>query len=65
MGHRIIKIEETLNRDKPLDEVIFLLIIARNMLKDGERIIPLSRLKIVNNMIKNIIYKLEDCKNDT
>jgi len=51
---REITVTETLNRDKVLDEAIFLAICGRNKIKDGDRITGNVRLEIA-------VYKLQRC----
>ena len=52
----IRKVEIELDRDKVIDEAIFLAICGRNMIKDGDKITSGLRLEMA-------VYKLQRCIN--
>lgn len=56
--NRNIKIVETLNRDKVLDEAIFLAICGRNKIKDGDRITSTVRLQMAVDKLQRCIARL-------
>lgn len=56
---RICEVYVELDRDKLLDKVILLTIHAKTMLKNGEKITPLSRLKLAKITVDKLITKLK------
>ena len=55
---RTVEVVETLDRNKVLDEAIFLAICAMNKLRDGDKITSIVRLEMARNGIQRTIDKL-------
>lgn len=55
---RTVDVQQTLNRDKVLDEAIFLAICALNKIRCGDRITSVVRLEMAVHGIQRTIDKL-------
>ena len=58
----IVKVELELDRNKTLDEGIFLAICGREILKGGDKITSPIRLELAIDKIKKVLKKLEETK---
>jgi hypothetical protein len=60
MRNNIKNINIELDRDKKLDEAIFLSLCGLDQMRDGTKMLGMVRLKMAHDLLGKVIDKLED-----
>jgi len=55
---RVVKVTEELNRDKVLDEAVFLSICGMNQIREGCQITGVVRLEMARDKLDRVIKKI-------